>query len=135
MFTTARAASFRKITIAVKKNEGETVELETAKVIIATGSKPATLQGITIDKKELSRATEALTLKEIPKEMIVIGGGVIGCEMASVYARLGTKVRIVEYFDSLIATHGPRPGQRVTADNEESRDGILSLAQGDWCNR
>lgn len=89
--------------IAVKKNDNSVEELETKNVIIATGSKPSTLPGITIDKKRIITSTEALSLPEIPKEMIVIGGGVIGCEMASVYARLGTKVKIVEFFDSLIA--------------------------------
>src|SRR6185295_5517633 len=59
--------------------------------------------GIIIDKKRTITSTEALVLKEIPKELIVIGGGVIGCEMASVLARVGTKVKIIEYFDSLIA--------------------------------
>ncbi|MBK9731041.1 MAG: dihydrolipoyl dehydrogenase [Chitinophagaceae bacterium] len=89
--------------IAIKKADGTVEEIETKKIIIATGSKPSSLPGITIDKKRIITSTEALVLKEIPKEMIVIGGGVIGCELASVYARLGTKVKIVEYFDSLIA--------------------------------
>lgn len=98
-------ASFvTKNKIAVRKADESTEEIDTKNVIIATGSKPSSLPGITIDKKRIITSTEALTLKEIPKEMIVIGGGVIGCEMASVYARLGTKVKIVEYFDSLIAT-------------------------------
>ena len=78
-------------------------EIETKNTIIATGSKPSSLPNITIDKQRIITSTEALSLKEIPKEMIVIGGGIIGCEMASVYARLGTNVRIIEYFDSLIA--------------------------------
>ncbi|HUM46863.1 MAG TPA: dihydrolipoyl dehydrogenase [Chitinophagales bacterium] len=90
--------------IAIKKNDGSTEEIETKNVIIATGSKPSALPGIAIDKKRVITSTEVLALKEIPKEMVVIGGGVIGCELASVYARLGTKVKIVEYFDSLIAT-------------------------------
>jgi len=89
--------------ISVKKNDGSTEEIETKNTIIATGSKPSTLPGIEIDKKRIITSTEALSLKEIPQTMIVIGGGIIGCEMASVYARLGTKVTIVEYFDSLIA--------------------------------
>lgn len=89
--------------IAVKKEEGKEEEIETSKTIIATGSKPSTLPGITIDKKRIITSTEALVLQEIPNELIVIGGGVIGCEMASVFARIGTKVKIIEYFDSLIA--------------------------------
>lgn len=89
--------------ISVKNADGTAQEIDTKKVIIATGSKPSTLPGIAPDKKRIITSTEALSLKEIPKEMVVIGGGVIGCELASVYARLGTKVKIVEYFDSLIA--------------------------------
>lgn len=97
-------ASFEtKNKIHLKKADGKEETIETKKTIIATGSKPSTLPGIVIDKKRIITSTEALSLPEIPKEMIVIGGGVIGCEMASVYARLGTKVKIVEFFDSLIA--------------------------------
>jgi dihydrolipoamide dehydrogenase len=90
--------------ISVKKEDGTVEEIESKKIIIATGSKPSALPGIEIDKKRIITSTEALSLKEKPKSMIIIGGGVIGCELASVYARLGTRVQVVEYFDSLIAT-------------------------------
>jgi dihydrolipoamide dehydrogenase len=84
---------------------GETnEEIETAKVIIATGSKPSTLPGIEIDKKRVITSTEALNLTEVPKHMIIIGGGVIGLELGSVYARLGAKVSVVEYTGSIIPT-------------------------------
>lgn len=89
--------------IAVKKADGSVEEISSSKIIIATGSKPSSLPNISIDKKRIITSTEALSLNEIPKTMIVIGGGVIGVELASVYARLGTKVKVVEYFDSLIA--------------------------------
>ncbi len=97
------ASFISKNKISVKKEDGSAEEIETEKVIIATGSKPSSLPNVNIDKQRIITSTEALTLKEIPKEMIVIGGGVIGCEMASVFARVGTKVTIIEYFDSLIA--------------------------------
>ncbi|MEO0312452.1 MAG: hypothetical protein RIQ89_2109 [Bacteroidota bacterium] len=71
--------------------------------IIATGSKPAQLGAISIDKKRIISSTEALNLKEIPKHLIIIGGGVIGLELGSVYARLGAKVSVIEYLDSIIA--------------------------------
>lgn len=90
--------SKNKISISGKE------EIETDKVIIATGSKPSSLPSIEIDKQRVITSTEALSLKEIPKTMIVIGGGVIGLELGSVYARLGTKVQVIEYADSLIAT-------------------------------
>jgi len=73
-------------------------------IVIATGSKPSSLPGVDIDKKRIITSTEALELKEIPKHLIVIGGGVIGLELGSVYHRLGAEVSVVEYADSLIAT-------------------------------
>ena len=99
--------------ISVRKDDGSTEEIETKNVIIATGSKPSTLPGIEIDKKRIITSTEALTLQEIPQTMIVIGGGIIGCEMASVFARLGTKIRIVEYFDSLITNMDRELGKEL----------------------
>jgi dihydrolipoamide dehydrogenase len=71
-------------------------------IVIATGSKPSTLPFIKLDKERVITSTEALELKEIPKHMIVIGGGVIGMELGSVYARLGSKVSVVEYLDRII---------------------------------
>lgn len=91
-------------TIAIARTDGKTDKLEADKVIIATGSKPASLPFITIDKKRIITSTEALSLDKLPKSMIVLGGGVIGCELGSVYARLGTEVTIVEYMDNLIPT-------------------------------
>lgn len=93
-----------KNTIAVAKANGSTENLTTAKTIIATGSKPSTLPFISIDKKRVITSTEALSLNEIPKHLIVIGGGVIGLELGSVYARLGSEVSVVEYMDALIPT-------------------------------
>jgi dihydrolipoamide dehydrogenase len=77
-------------------------QIEAKNIIIATGSKPSTLPGIGIDKKRIITSTEALELKEIPKHMVIIGGGVIGLELGSVYARLGSKISVLEYTDALI---------------------------------
>jgi dihydrolipoamide dehydrogenase len=93
-----------KNTIIVTAADGKTTELTTEKVIIATGSKPASLPFLKIDKKRIITSTEALTLTEIPKHLILIGGGVIGLELGSVYARLGAKVSVIEYMDSIIPT-------------------------------
>ncbi|NUM32465.1 MAG: dihydrolipoyl dehydrogenase [Bacteroidetes bacterium] len=76
--------------------------IETNKTIIATGSKPAIIKGIEIDKKRIITSTEALSLSEIPKHLIVIGGGAIGLELGSVYKRLGSKVSVVEFMDTII---------------------------------
>lgn len=80
----------------------DNTEIETEQVIIATGSKPATLPFITIDKKRVITSTEALSLDHLPKSMVIIGAGIIGCELGSVYARLGTEVKIVEYLDRIV---------------------------------
>lgn len=93
-----------KNTVIVTDGKGKTQEINTAKVVIASGSKPSTLPFIKIDKKRVITSTEALALKEVPKHLIVIGGGVIGLELGSVYARLGAQVSVVEYADSIIPT-------------------------------
>jgi dihydrolipoamide dehydrogenase len=90
--------------VAITKDKGEVQEIEGKNVIIATGSKPSSLPSITIDKKRIITSTEALTLTELPKTMVVIGGGIIGVELGSVYARLGVKVQVVEYMDRIIGT-------------------------------
>lgn len=85
------------------KISGKTNEVIEAKyTIIATGSKPSTLPFITIDKERIITSTEALKLKEIPKHLIVIGGGVIGLELGQVYLRLGAQVSVVEFMDRII---------------------------------
>jgi dihydrolipoamide dehydrogenase len=91
-----------KTVINITKADGTKEQIETGKAIIATGSKPSTLPGITIDKKRIITSTEALEMTEVPKHLIVIGGGVIGLELGSVYARLGSQVSVVEFMDRLI---------------------------------
>src|ERR1700761_5036247 len=92
-----------KNTIVIKKSDGEQ-EITTQNVIIATGSKPSALPFIKTDKKRIITSTEALSLTEIPKHLVLIGGGVIGLELGSVYARLGSKVSVIEFMDSIIPT-------------------------------
>lgn len=82
--------------------EKGTQSIETDKVIIATGSKPVCPPVFNYDKKRVITSTEALNLKEVPKSMLIIGGGVIGLELGSVYARLGTSVEVVEFLDRII---------------------------------
>ncbi|HPF10785.1 MAG TPA: dihydrolipoyl dehydrogenase [Flavobacteriaceae bacterium] len=83
-------------------DKNETIEAKYS--IIATGSKPSTLPFIKIDKERIITSTEALSLTEIPKHLIVIGGGVIGLELGQVYRRLGAEVSVVEYMDRIIPT-------------------------------
>ncbi|MEM9858476.1 MAG: dihydrolipoyl dehydrogenase [Bacteroidota bacterium] len=102
-----------KNTIKVTPSKGDPTEIKTDKVIIATGSKPADLPFAKIDKKRIISSTEALVLKEVPKHLIVIGGGVIGMELGSVYARIGAKVTVVEYMDKIIPTMDATMGKEL----------------------
>ncbi|TRO65228.1 dihydrolipoyl dehydrogenase [Christiangramia sabulilitoris] len=96
--------SFKDKTHINIEKDGETKTIEAKKTIIATGSKPANLPFIELDKERVITSTEALTLKEVPKHMIVIGGGVIGLELGQVYRRLGAEVTVVEFLDRIIPT-------------------------------
>ena len=89
--------------VKIKSSDKEIV-IESKNIIIATGSKPASLPFIKLDKERVITSTEALNLKEIPKHLIIIGGGVIGLELGQVYKRLGAEVSIVEYMDKIIPT-------------------------------
>ena len=88
--------------VKVSKADGSSEILEAKNIIIATGSKPSSLPFIKIDKERIITSTEALNLKEVPKHLIVIGGGVIGLELGQVYLRLGAQVSVVEYLDRII---------------------------------
>jgi len=99
--------------ILVKANNGKQTELETTRVVIATGSKPASLPNVSIDKQRIISSTEALVLKEVPEHLIVIGGGVIGMELGSVYARIGSKVTVIEYYEQILATMDKSLGKEL----------------------
>ncbi len=105
--------SFKDAThIEINGEKKETIEA--TNTIIATGSKPSTLPFITIDKERVITSTEALSLTEIPKHMIVIGGGVIGLELGQVYRRLGANVSVVEYMDRIIPTMDGAQSKELT---------------------
>jgi len=88
--------------IKVTAADGQETVLETKNVIIATGSKPVTPVTMGYDKNRVITSTEALNITELPKHMVIIGAGVIGLELGSVFARLGTKVEVVEYLDRIL---------------------------------
>lgn len=102
-----------KNTINITKDDGSAQSIATDKTIIATGSKPASLPFISIDKKRIITSTEALKMTEVPKHLIIIGGGVIGLELGSVYGRLGAKVSVVEFMDSIIPTMDRTMGKEL----------------------
>ncbi len=93
-----------KNTVKVVGADKKETLLSTKNILLATGSKPNFFPGMEPDKKRIITSTEALSLTEIPKRMVVIGGGVIGLELGSVYARLGTEVEVVEFADTIIPT-------------------------------
>ena len=117
----------------------DTTKVTAKHIILATGSKPIELPFAKFDKERIISSTEALSLKEIPKHMIVIGGGVIGLELGSVYKRLGAEVTVVEYAKSIIPTMDGAMGKELmrslkklgvkfslsTKVNGVSRDGEL----------
>jgi len=89
--------------IAIENVDGRK-EIEAEKVIIATGSKPITPEMFNYDKVRVITSTEALNIDKVPAKMVIVGGGVIGLELGSVFARLGTSVDVVEYMDRILPT-------------------------------
>lgn len=152
--------SFKDAThVVVHKTDGSEEILEATNVIVATGSKPSTLPFINIDKERIITSTEALKLQEIPKHLIIIGGGVIGLELGQVYKRLGADVTVVEYLDRIIpgmdaslskelmkvlkkqkikfllshqVTAVERKGKEVTVKAKDKKGQEVSLS-GDYC--
>ena len=88
----------------IKIEGDDAAEIEAKHIIVATGSKPSNLPFISLDKERIITSTEALKLTEVPKHLIIIGGGVIGLELGQVYKRLGAEVTVVEYMDRIIPT-------------------------------
>jgi dihydrolipoamide dehydrogenase len=95
--------SFKDKNTIIIKGEKGSQEIQGKNIIIATGSKPSSLPGVVVDKERIITSTEALKLQVVPEHFIVIGGGVIGLELGSVFKRLGSKVSVVEYADSVIS--------------------------------
>jgi len=96
---------FRDAThVDIEGKDAKKETIEAKNIIIATGSKPSTLPFIKLDKERVITSTEALKLQEIPKHMIIIGGGVIGLELGQVYKRLGAEITVIEFMDRIIPT-------------------------------
>ncbi|MCQ2002999.1 dihydrolipoyl dehydrogenase [Rhizobium sp. NRK18] len=96
--------------VSVTSDSGEVKELETKNIVIATGSDVAGIPGLSvdIDEKVIVSSTGAIALEKVPQKMIVVGGGVIGLELGSVWSRLGAQVTVVEYLDKIL---GPMDGE------------------------
>jgi len=87
--------------VEVTGEDGSVTTLETANIVIATGSEPSPLPGVTVDQVRIVDSTGALSLPEVPKSLIVIGAGIIGLELGSVWRRLGSEVTVVEFLDRI----------------------------------
>jgi dihydrolipoamide dehydrogenase len=103
-----------KNTIKITADDGTETVITTKNTVIATGSKPNFFPGMEPDKKRIMTSTEALNLTEVPKELIVIGGGVIGLELGSVTARLGGQVNVIEFAEGIIPTMDKALGKELT---------------------
>ncbi|HWW25487.1 MAG TPA: dihydrolipoyl dehydrogenase [Caulobacter sp.] len=88
--------------VIVKAEDGSETVLETKNIVIATGSEPTPLPGVIIDNKRIVDSTGALSLPDVPKSLIVVGAGVIGLELGSVWKRLGAEVTVVEFLDRIL---------------------------------
>jgi dihydrolipoamide dehydrogenase len=144
--------------VKVTKSDGSSEVIEAKNIIIATGSKPSSLPFIKLDKERVITSTEALKLPEVPKHLVIIGGGVIGIELGQVYLRLGAEVSVVEFMDRIIpgmdaalskeltkvlkkqgmkfyTSHKvqsvERKGKEVTVKAENAKDEIITL-EGDY---
>ncbi len=102
-----------KNTVKIEKEDGSEEKISGTNVIIATGSKPLILPFMNFDGKRIITSTEALNLPEIPKHLLVIGAGVIGAELGSVYGRLGSKVTFIEFAGSMIPTMDGTMGKEL----------------------
>jgi dihydrolipoamide dehydrogenase len=87
--------------VEVTAEDGTVTTLETRNIVIATGSEPSGLPGVTVDQKRIVDSTGALSLAEVPKSLVVIGAGIIGLELGSVWRRLGAQVTVVEFLDRI----------------------------------
>jgi dihydrolipoamide dehydrogenase len=109
----------------VTSEDSQVTEVEAAKIVLATGSEPIEIPAFRFDGQTIISSKEALELQEIPQSMVIVGGGVIGCEMVCVYAAVGTKVTIVEALSRLIPMEDPWVGRMI--EREFKRLGITSL--------
>ncbi|MCY7356230.1 MAG: NAD(P)/FAD-dependent oxidoreductase, partial [Rudanella sp.] len=100
-------------TVKIAKTKGGEETIKGKNIVIATGSKPMSFPSMPLDKERIITSTEALKLPDIPKHLIIIGAGVIGAELGSVYARLGAKVSFVEFADSMIRTMDKTMGKEL----------------------
>jgi dihydrolipoamide dehydrogenase len=111
--------------VEVESDNG-TEQIEARSIIIATGSEPIEIPGISFDGQTIISSKEALELQQIPKSMVIVGGGAIGCEMACLYATMGTKVTIVEALDRLIPVEDKWVGALIEREFKKLGIGVFT---------
>jgi dihydrolipoamide dehydrogenase len=102
-------------TVVVTKRDGSVEELSAARFLLATGSRPAVLPLFQYDGETVITSNEALSLDAVPESLVVVGGGVVGCEFASIFAELGSKVTIIEMMPSILPMHDGEVSRQLTS--------------------
>ena len=108
--------------LAVNKKDGHETKISADNIIIATGSKPLNIPSLKIDHDRILTSSDVLKMNTLPRELVIIGGGIIGCEFASIFSAFGVKVTIVELMDSILATVDPQAAGIIK--RRFRRDGI-----------
>lgn len=115
--------------VTVSKDGEENQKLETKNVVLATGSRPRSLPGLDIDGKHVLTSDEALVMEELPESMIIVGGGVIGIEWASMLADFGVKVTVLEYADRILPTEDKDVSREMNKSLKKKRVKVVTSAQ------
>ncbi len=124
-------ASFTgKNSVSLKKKDGTADEYTAAAIVIATGSAPIDVKAWPHDGDTIINSDDAVRIKRIPKNMLIVGGGVIGLEFATVYTRMGAKVLVVEAMPQLLDRHRPRDQQDARPHPQEARRGDRAQHEG-----
>ena len=116
--------------IEVKADDGKTQTLETKNIVIATGSDVARLNGIDIDEKRVVSSTGALDLAKVPQKLLVVGAGIIGLELGSVWRRLGAQVTVVEFLDHILPGIDGEVARTVPPPAAETGHRLQAVLQG-----
>ncbi len=116
--------------IEVKGADGKTQTVETKNIVIATGSDVTRLKGIEIDEKRIVSSTGALTLDKVPARLLVVGAGVIGLELGSVWRRLGAQVTVVEFLDRILPGMDAEVGKQFQRILRQAGHDVQTLVQG-----
>ncbi|WP_414732258.1 dihydrolipoyl dehydrogenase [Acetobacterium carbinolicum] len=113
-------------TVEVARSDGEALTLVSDKILLATGSVPICPEMFCYDGEKVITSTEALSLKTLPKSMIVVGGGVIGCELGQFFSRLGTKVTIVEMADQILSAEDESVAKQLLRQFKREKIKVLT---------